>query len=142
MSKHWRRSSQTNSILQSQDAFGHQVALNFNRNGTVLKTALGGSITLLIKLIILGLLAFQTWQIIHGSKTMHSTGVQLPANFTEIGQQSFKDAKVLPYIIIKRLSDQMPLEYDQSHFSKIVKMSWVSSQHQGDGKVSPRDFVH
>jgi len=44
---------------------------------------------------------------------------------------------------MKRLSDQMPLEYDRSAFSKMVEMSWVSSQHhQGDGEAPPRDFVH
>ena len=48
----------TDSILHSQDIFGYQVQLNFNRNGNVHKTSLGGFVSIIVKIMYAGYMAF------------------------------------------------------------------------------------
>ena len=39
------------SLLNSQDLFGHIVKLNFNRNGNVHTTAIGGVVSIILKIL-------------------------------------------------------------------------------------------
>ena len=50
-------------FLESQDAFGHKINLNFDRSQTSLNTSCGGCVTLLIKVAIVSLATFQTFHL-------------------------------------------------------------------------------
>ena len=42
-----------NSVIKSQDIFGHPITLNFNRQGDTFKTLLGGYVSIMIKILVL-----------------------------------------------------------------------------------------
>ena len=44
-------------VLKSQDIFGSKVRLNFNRNGSVHTTSIGGFVSIILKLMYVGYMA-------------------------------------------------------------------------------------
>ena len=47
--KYWKK---VRSQIVDCDNFGHQVVLNFNRNGDTYKTGIGGCLSLMIKIVL------------------------------------------------------------------------------------------
>jgi len=50
--------------VRDQDMFGHPVTLNFNRQGDTHNTFIGGLVSMFIKLLIFGFLAYKSYVLV------------------------------------------------------------------------------
>jgi hypothetical protein len=48
-------------LIKSNDNYGHKIGLNFNKNGQEFKTVVGGFITLVVKIFIIGYTIFKSF---------------------------------------------------------------------------------
>ena len=86
----------TSNFLQSQDLFGHPIALNYNKRSTY-NSSLGGFISILLKLLIMGF-TIHKGKIMLTNKDDEIKQSEQVMNFEELGELSFKDAGFKFYI--------------------------------------------
>ena len=83
-------------LLQSQDLFGHTIALHYNKS-TTYNSSLGGFISILLKLVIMAFTLYKSKRMLTNKDDEIKQSEQL-TNFEELGELSFKDAGFKFYI--------------------------------------------
>ena len=81
-------------ILKQIDIFGFQVSLNFNRQGSVHNTAIGGFFTLMIVGLISYLGYTNFWLMFTFSNPSLSI-IQQKVDFSKLGTSNFEDLNIL-----------------------------------------------
>jgi hypothetical protein len=90
-------------FIKKRDMFGHPVTLNFNRQGDTYFTTCGGVISILLNLVLL------QYVLIIFSKMTTRTGdsinlVNVRTNYTDIGEITFEEAEIMPFILTRDLA--------------------------------------
>jgi len=86
--------------IKNQDMFGHQVALNFNRQGNTFNTVLGGLVSVVLKVLILGFICFKTYVLVNLQGNSYVT-ISETTDYTQGLDNTFKTVEFLPYFVVK-----------------------------------------
>ena len=77
--------------IESLDMFAHPVALNFNKRGSVHGTAIGGCISILIRMALVGYVAILLIRLINKESNSNETNINVEEEMsTSFGESNLK----------------------------------------------------
>ena len=89
--------------VRCQDFFGHQVSLNFDKNGDTHNTIIGGFFSIFIRLFIMWYIVMNFYKLItYEDDNMQYT--ESLVDLSEIGDVQFKDTNFTVFGVLKNLN--------------------------------------
>ena len=107
------------SLIKKQDLFGHRILLNFNKKGSSYQSILGGSFSILIKLIILIYFGFLTNSLI-AHENDNTQSITVPLDTEALGNVNFNETYVNPMLIV--FNWKLKRYLSKEEYSKYIKI--------------------
>ena len=121
-------------FLQQQDLFGHQVRLNFNREGESFNTRLGGFLSILFKGLLFSYFVIKLRSLITLSNNQYGY-IQIPIN-DEVGKIEMEKEGLMIYFVYRGTSWSQQLIYDAEEVEKYFTTLSYINQWNSDGNLT------
>lgn len=143
--------SSLRSWVRSQDFFGHQVSLNFDKNGGTHNTIIGGFFSIFIRAFITWYVVIRLWKMIFFQADM-ITYTESLQDLDARSEVKFRDANFLVFAVLKHLdhgrtkqdgtdSENLSPIFLDENVERLIELLFIQSKDDFDESETSKMFT-